>query len=517
MSSPSYDLTTQPWIQVRGSAETEHVGLRELFLRAHELDDVLVSLPPAGAGLWRLLVVMAARITGLDRQDGGVDGVEDWEDARETVMSAGRFDPGAVKRYFDEHADRMDLFGDRPWLQESALAEQCRDSSGLNKLVLVRPAGQNQVWFDHHHAGQADPVSVPEAIGYLLTALYYGPSGRCTARTVSGRTEANTTAGPLRRTVSFHPLGRSVFESLVTGIPFMGAMDGVDAAPWEVTEARHALGIPPVPAGVGGVLAGRFRHAVLLKPNEDGTAVTDAWLTWAWRQPHGEARDPYLIYQYGKDGSPYERGADADRALWRDLDALLNQGTGTGQGDYRRPAVFDGLAFVPQEVREGLRVRAFGFDQDGQTRDRHWFTAITPPVLGLLDTESATYVARMRATAEQVHSYMRWALRKAWVAINDPSNGDREPARRELRNAGYDKVPWFAKASASYWPRAEQEFWRRVHARAFDGYDRDFVHAGLTAFDEVTDAAGARPRAKRAIENARGLIYRAAVSSRRKE
>ena len=509
MSTPSFDLAERPWIEVRVGERTGLLGLRELFLRAHELDDVQVSLPPAGAALWRILVVLAARITGLDRQDGDI---EDWEGERESALAAGHFDPDSVRRYFDRYADRWDLFGPRPWLQEPALAEQCRATSGLNKLVLVRPAGNNQVWFDHHHAGHADPVPVPEAIGYLLTALYYGPSGRCTARTVGDQTEANSTAGPLRGTVSFHPVGGNVFESLVTGIPHLGRMDGVDEAPWECAEPGCPLGVPPRSAGIAGVLTGRFRHAVLLRPSVDGTAVSDAWLTWGWRKPHAEVRDPFLIYRFNKDGVLYTRPADSDRAVWRDLDALLTDGTDSGPGDHRRPEVFNGLTYVPREVRERLSVRCFGFDQDGQTRDRAWFIAMTPPVLGLLDTEAATYVGRMRHTAEQVESNMRWALRSAWIAINDPSNGNGDPARKKIGNG-----PWPQRAASAFWPLAEQRFWRRVHARDFTGHDRDFIRAGLQVFDQVTDPVAARPRAKRAIENARGLIFRAALTSPGKE
>src|SRR5690606_29771116 len=237
------------------------IGLRELFLHAHELTDIEASPPPAASGLWRVLTVIAARVTGLDNTSLPI---EEWGELQGEVLDAGRFDPAAVEKYFAKFAGRFDLFDeDRPWLQDPRLREQCKTSSGVNKLILYRPAGNNQVWFNHVTARNPLPVPADEAVFHLLIQLYYGPSGQCTPRTVNGVSGRNTKAGPLRRTLSFHPLGRTVFESLVAGIPPARELDtgGVDLAPWEADELPDPLGVPPKPSGVAGVLTGRFQHA----------------------------------------------------------------------------------------------------------------------------------------------------------------------------------------------------------------------------------------------------------------
>ena len=84
------------------------------------------------------------------------------------------------------------------------------------------------------------------------------------------------TAGPLRSRISFHPLGRTVYQSLITGIPYPGRYDEApdpDLAPWEDSACRDPLGAAAAP-GAGSVraLTGQFRHAVLLTPSADGTA-----------------------------------------------------------------------------------------------------------------------------------------------------------------------------------------------------------------------------------------------------
>ena len=187
------------------------VGLAELFLRAHEIADITLPVPPAASGLWRILYLIAARITGL----GDLDAIDGWAVEARPPPGArrGPVRPGAVERYFTAHADRFDLFGPaRPWLQDPRLAAECAENTGVNKLVMGRATGNNLVWLSHHTDLAPRPVRAAEAAWYLLAWLYYGPSGKITARTVSGRTESNMTAGPLRSRISFHPLGRNLLR-----------------------------------------------------------------------------------------------------------------------------------------------------------------------------------------------------------------------------------------------------------------------------------------------------------------
>jgi CRISPR system Cascade subunit CasA len=309
--------------------------------------------------------------------------------------------------------------------------------------------------------------------------------------------------------VSFHLVGASVFESLVTGIPYPEEDPrGVDAAPWELEALPNPLGIPSMPSGVGGVLAGRFRHAVLLTPAPDGESVVDARITWARREQHPPVEDPYLVYQTSKAGLPYARPASADRALWRDLDSLLGEDVGIEHR--RRPDILDLAQELPVELLQRLRIRAYGFDQDGQTRDRQWHATVTPPVLVLLRDQAAVVgVSRAREAAERAEWNMRAALRNAWAAINDPANGDGPSVRKDIPPG-----PWPAMAAARYWPAAEACFWRRVRDRDFEGSAREFVSLAVAAFDHVTAAAAGRPRVARAIERARGFIFRALKPSK---
>src|SRR5690606_24904554 len=113
------------------------------------------------------------------------------------------FSEEQVKHYFDAQGSRFDLFDpERPWLQDPRLREECPQPSGINKLVLGRPSGQNQVWFAHFTDLDPRPVPAKEAAWWLIAQLYYGPSGLCSAREVRGKKFRNSLAGPLRSVLS---------------------------------------------------------------------------------------------------------------------------------------------------------------------------------------------------------------------------------------------------------------------------------------------------------------------------
>lgn len=516
-----FPLDIRPWVPVLAGGATERVGLRELFVRAHEFDGLAVALPPAASGLMRVLCAMAARITDLHVLTDGDPNT--WLDQRYDLLEGeAAFAPERVHAYFDEHADGLRLHDPlRPFLQDPRLEQECAGSSGVNKLVLARPAGNNQVFFGHFTDAEQVPLPPGEATLHLIALLYYGPSGQCTPRTVNGQRFGNTMAGPLRRALSCHPLGRNLYETLLLGVPApetwpQGATHP-DTCPWERTELATPLEPPPPAAGPRSMLADQFQHAILLRSAPDGRGVVDTKITWGFRHNRPAYRDPYLIWDESKDGTLRPRDAVAERALWRDLDAmiLLNRGSGG-----RRPPIFDGLtgAQLPPNVFRELRVVAYGFDQDGQTRDRTCFSATTPPLFALLDTSDAEDDTRLalevkegREAAEKAAWHLSTALRAAWRAYTTPFADERPGPPGRTAAPGKNSMPkgtgpWPEAALATYWPVAEEQFWNLLDAEDFSDALPAFGRIALRVYDEVTAPVAAQPRGAKARESARGLV-----------
>ncbi len=515
-----FDLRVEPWIAVRLlTGESACVGLCELFKRAHEIEDVEIPVPPAAAGLMRILASIAARIAAdgenrLDDPDVAED-IEDWFDLRERVLKAERFDPDAVEAYFgrEDLAGRFDLFHpERPFLQDPRLRVECVDAkgepnpSGVNKLMMGRPTGVNgAVLFGHFTDTAPVPVPAAQALWHLIAQLYYGPSGQCTPRRITDVRVGSGDAAPLRKSVSYFAWGPELFTTLVLAVPSPQAevdWETQDACPWEEDLRDPLAALPPI-TWPGRMLTGRFRHAALLVPSKDGRAVTDAYLTWATHQPPQRVRDPYQILDRRGDGDFQPREADGARALWRDLDSLLLKDS--RQGARRPPA----LEHLPKWLLPRLRVRAYGFDQDGQQKDSVWFRATTPAVLRWQeenDAEMAYHVKRCHTAAEKTGDRLEFAARIAWKIATDTSVDLSPKAKTKLdaRKPG----PWAAAALTRYWPAAEKEFWQFTDPGHTTGrVDRPFVDAALAALDEAIGQANrADIRVARARHRARGLL-----------
>ncbi|MET9111118.1 type I-E CRISPR-associated protein Cse1/CasA [Streptomyces zhihengii] len=504
-----YSLDVRPWVPVADeAARTTRVGLRDLFRGAHETSGLAVVTPPAAAALLRVLTAMTARITRLDQAHEGPD---DWTARRNGLLDAGSFAPESVEAYFDSHSDGLRLYDpDRPFLQDPRLGTQSATTSGINKLVLARPSGNNQVFFGHFT--DADPIPVPsaDAVLHLLAQLYYGASGQCTPRTVDGRRFGNTMAGPLRRVLSCHPLATNLFRTLILGVPgpdtWPDAGPAEDVCPWERGLLPHPLTAPEAPGGLMSVLTNRHQHAVWLQPSPDGSAAVDATITWAHRDGHPPARDPYLIWEQAKDGSRHPRRADASRSLWRDLDRIL---LSDGRRNSRRPLIVDTLSALPRPALDGLRFVTHGFDQDGQTRNRSHFTRISPPVGDLIASAgepdaalSAVGTRQAREAAEKAAWHLQTALGSAWSAFAVPGRGN-EAGGRGRQATG----PWTEAGSRLYWTAAEDVFADLLRTSDVSAALHGFSRLAVDTFDRITAPTGGQPRGAMARAQARGLVH----------
>ncbi|MDH6575190.1 type I-E CRISPR-associated protein Cse1/CasA [Kitasatospora sp. MAP5-34] len=495
-STPSYNLFDEPWIPVRWNADAhaplpDAVGLRELLLRSHEITHIAVALPPALSGLYRILYAITARITGLDEQGPG-----DWAERRYDLVEQRQLDTGTIEDFVQANHRRFDLFDpEHPFLQDPRLARQCdpQNTAGVNKLVTTRPSGNNHAWFRHVSDPNPDLPTTREAVLHLLVWHYYGPSGRCSSRTIGTTKAANALAGPLRSTLSYHPEGDSLFETLLAGLPEPASTvrPKQDLCPWERDEPPDPLEAPPPLGGMCSDLTARSQHALLLVPDATGEHVRDAFITWAYRNKNSRAGDAYLIWQTSKEGNPYPRPADSHRALWRDLDALLLKKP-SGTALPQRPKVFS----TAHQVSEDLRVRALGFEQDGQAKDTQFVDASTPPVIGLAEDRQpriAREIGKLRILGETYGARLDRAVKKAWAVYTDaPKSGD---------------CTWSADAAARYWPAAEAEFWHRLENTDFATAAASFRALAEQVYDDVTAKALGTLRGAKACSQARTELY----------
>lgn len=482
------DLRTAPLFPVIDRDGTPAMlGLRELLVRAHELADLAITVPPAAAGMLRVLYTITARITGLDQQRTH----ERFTRLRTTILTEHhRLREADVDAYLDKYAHRWRLFDSAwPWMQDPRLVEQAEPKL-VNALDITRPGDNSPIWWNHTHAGHAPPIAPDVALQWLLVHLYYGSGGAGGVRRIDGVGDQYMSAGPLRGTVSFYPLGDTLFETLIAGIPTPGTVDeanaGDDVAPWEADVRHDPLGHPPAPSWPAGLLTAQHRHGLLLIPDAESRAVDGCYLTWAWKKRHPPMRDPYAIMERRNDGSWAPRTASADRAVWRDVDALLVENE-----DYERPAVLLGALSLPDELQDRLRVRAIGFDQDRKATNSAWYTATTPQVIRYMqehDMARALGARAMHTAAEEIAGVMSSALRNAYRALGTGTPG--KPTR---------DATWLAPAETHYWPRAGELFMQALTAATFDEPHRAYALIAIDAVRAATDHEAHLPAVAREV------------------
>ena len=482
------NLATDPLIPVtRPDGTPDRLGLRDLFTQAHELRHLDIPIPPAESGMLRVLYTITARVTGLDTHNTH----DTWAQHRNHVLTVGRFDPDAIDAYLGRYCwDLTDKT--RPWWQDPRLVAQSERKT-VNALDMTRPGDNSAIWWQHTHADHAPPLPAHEAVQWLLAHHYYGSGGAGGKRTVTHNNETVSdqymSSGPLRSVVAYYPLGTSLFETLLAGIPAPSHPTTGDAAPWE-TSLNQPLATPPAPTWPAGILTGQSRHALLLNHTDPAT-VDGVYLTWAWKEHHTPFLDPFCIHNIDpKTGEPRPRRADVARAAWRDFDALL-----ADRPTHTRPAALGDALSLPDDVQDTLRVRAIGWHQDRQATNTGWYVSETPPVLRYMDEHDparAALAETLVTTANKVYEVMRKALRDAWKAAD---LGDTKTC------------VWLDAADHLYWPAAEHVFWALLDANTPPG--REFVTTAVKVIDAVTAPyAGLLPVARetaKAIRTVKGV------------
>jgi CRISPR system Cascade subunit CasA len=361
MNADGFNLVTQPWLPCQsGDGAVVELSLSETLERAPELCRLVAGSPLTAFALHRILLAVV---------HAAIRGPKSLVEARE-LYAAGRFDDG-VFDYLKTWSGRFDLFAkERPWFQPAP------DPGAAPKTIAVlvheRAAGHNATLFDHSVDAAPPNLTPAEAAQALVTSQAFAVGGGVSR-------PFNLVSAPSTAHVLGLIEGQSLFDTLMLNLV---RYDGIDApipvmsedTPcWERGEDDHPDRAGTRPRGWLDYLTWQPRAIKLLR--EEGGHVARCVVSQHLRMATPAPMDPAASYRSDAKAGRKALRVRSDRALWRDLDAIL---IGlTGHSDLHPTGVVswahdlrDLDAAHPRLVATGLELY--------QARIERWAQAQTP-------------------------------------------------------------------------------------------------------------------------------------------
>lgn len=481
----AFNLLDEPWLPVRlQDGEVKELGLHDLFKQASQIVALADTAPPALIAQYRLLLAITHRALSEHQLSWGQRDLHNW--------FAQGLPTQAITDYLERRRERFWLFHpEYPFMQVAALATAIETADKLKpwtKIDLASTSGNAAVVFNHSLDGQPRAISSSRAIRSLLGFLQCTPGGL-----VKVFRDADK-AGPLANTAAIMPLGGTLAQTLILGL-HPASPKQADLPSWERARLMTAdlKAVPIVATGPNDRYT-RQTRAVLFQPEEDGTI---RWLCLAAGQgleeiPH--APDPMASFRVGNAG-PERLTFSQERALWRDLPALLPEG---GEQNAIPAAILDGATRLNKSMGgKHLRFLVAGL-ASYQAKLLRW--RVEQLELPQVIFEQAEATRMVRHLLEMTHilfaSIQRAAVQLIADTLPNSQQKDTRSRARALFEAGPIAPLFFTRAERALMttlaliehdPDAAQRAWQRV-----------LREAALTCWEALLTSQGGGARLWRA-------------------
>lgn len=336
---PSFDLIEQPWIICETPRGTEKLSIKQIFDGTKVPIQIRGDSPTQDYAVLRVLLAIFWRA-----HHGEPAEARSWEQwfisKRQELIEADRDD--VALEYLDEHRHRFDLFdAEEPFMQVANL-----DTTKATRQTVARilPDAEHDFFTMRTHEGRRS-LAFDEAARWLIHTHAYDYSGIKSGaigdpRVKGGRGYpigtgwAGMTGGTIIR-------GRSLLETLLLNTPeeVLAPSSAEDLPVWEreadSAAQRNDRGgklekpLAPQPEGAADLATWQSRRIRLFTEGDRVVAVLVSngdQIPDAGKNIFG---DPMTPYRFSKNQSKkdqlafYPKPYDAQRTMWRSLDALL--------------------------------------------------------------------------------------------------------------------------------------------------------------------------------------------------
>lgn len=482
--TPAFNLLDQPWIPVRlrGGQVTE-LGLLALFERAGDIEALAETSPPNLVALHRLLLAITHR--ALCRDPGS------WKDADRARWWRTGLPVAPLHTYLEHWRERFWLFHPtEPFMQVAALARAPETADKLKpwtQVALESANGNTPVVFDH--AVDDCPVAVPaaRALRQLLGFLQFTPGGLVKVFRSADK------AGPLSNTAAVMPLGATLAQALLLGLPPHRAASASDLPCWERPPVTTAdLQADPQPATGPCDRYSRLSRAVLLLQEPEPEPTQVRWIRFGAGVALLEdeaAPDPMSSYRAGSNGLVRLNFAEG-KAAWRDLGALLPDATGK---EAQPAAILSGAANLQDalgDLDSDIPVLLAGLTSDQAKLVRWRSEHFRLPMVALTRFEVAQLVREALQAAETQHRELRRLANQMLAhTLPDPGSKDTLERAREMVARSPLSTAFFVVLEQAL-PHWLQRIGRAEIDEAAHDWQRALLRASQNAWDTTLALLG---------------------------
>lgn len=309
-----FDLMTERWIPVVTVAN-EHrlVSLRELFLTADSLREVMHHNPLVIASVYRLCLAILFRVWGSTSR----------KLFKKRFLKKGFSDD--VFAYLDgEHCcNCFDLFSaTKPFFQIPGFA---KDKIGsVKKLSPQFATANNKTLFSHLQDKDDFSLEPGDAALNILVFQYFSLGGGNSGSSEQYGKHPNFANSPLVGGSVIYIQGQNLYQTLLLNLFEKNKHNFENNKPvWELPPPTDLK--PQTMQGISHYLTWPSRFVRLLVDNNG--LVTGMYFAQGLTTPKEVPIEPYFTYQVRKDGKGHvPLRLSFDRAFWRDSSAILGFG-----------------------------------------------------------------------------------------------------------------------------------------------------------------------------------------------
>ena len=459
-------------VQMNDGTDAE-IGLRELFMQAHNIKDLVGTTPIERYAVFRLLVAFAMDIYP----------VHSYRERKE-LFQKGCFDIDIFDKYISmcesKRRNCFDLFDlEHPFMQERFDIAADTKAEKLAAVVMVGlPSGNNHIFLDHRPESVI-ALSASEAFRAMMTLYLF-----CTAGAQGYPSGVNNTSP-----VYSICLGENLFETIVMNMVSDGEIGpisyGEGMVPWRsgrpIIPKEKVINITMLEG-----LTWRPRRIML-------TCDSDGMVRKVFREQGSNFigndiwRDPHVAYRKNQKDEWISWKPKSGRDLWRDLGTILSD---SARKNVIPPLVLQQLDRITDNESSITRVREVGI-VTSQAKYEEWIEDELSLPMVFFDNDDIADILRNDVLAvEDIIEKLIWKIDSTFVGLKDKKvykDVLSEQARGNFLRIMHDEVFGFSVVDLF---QHKDELSEEMYIEHNIKFDRKLKDALLITIREVINTSG---------------------------